>query len=148
MSHAKFLGSGWKYIIDFLSLLDRSIQKKEENLLLEIDPFFLDHVLGNTSNFPGDILLQVIDFLASRSKEELLDVENPQMFCLWKIIEIADSNMDRVRMVWTKLWKKLTEFFSEIGCHRNKKVGYYVMDSLKRLAMKFLQVTTTLINIF
>ena len=140
VTHASFLGNGWKYVVDFLSFLDKALQRKENALLLELDPFFLDKVLGNSNGFPGETLLQVIDFLACRSKEELLDVENPQMFCLWKIIEIADGNMDRVRVIWTRIWKKLTEFFSEIGCHRNKNVGFYVVDSIKRLSMKFLQV--------
>lgn len=140
MTHGKYLASGWKYIIQFLSRLDKLLCKKEELILLQVDPFLLDKVLGNSNSLNGETLLEVIDFLVESSRGELNETDNPRMFSLWKIIEIADCNMDRVRMIWTRLWKKLTEFFSEIGCHRNKKVGFYVVDSLKRLAMKFFQV--------
>ena len=104
VTHASFLGNGWKYVVDFLSFLDKALQRKENALLLELDPFFLDKVLGNSNGFPGETLLQVIDFLACRSKEELLDVENPQMFCLWKIIEIADG-----------IWIEFVSFGLEYG---------------------------------
>ena len=66
--------------------------------------------------------------------------EETRMFSLLKIVEIADANIDRVRIIWTLLWQKLTELFSEIAGHSNKKIGFFVVDSLKRLAMKFLQV--------
>ena len=67
--------------------------------------------------------------------------EETRMFSLVKIVEIADANIDRVRIIWTLLWQKLTELFNEIPEHHNRKIGFFVVDSLKRLATKlFLQV--------
>ena len=140
ISHSKYLGNSWSYLIDFLSKLDRLITHKEDVQLLQIDPYLLESTLSNTVFMSGDALLQIIDFLVKACRKEVMNGIDPQMFCLVKIIEIADANMERIRIIWTRLWKKLTEIFSEVGCHKNKKVGFYVVDSLKRLVMKFLQV--------
>ena len=54
VTHASFLGNGWKYVVDFLSFLEKALQRKKNSLLLELDPFFLDKVLGNSNGFPGE----------------------------------------------------------------------------------------------
>jgi len=46
VSHGKYLGNGWKYIVDLLSKLDILLSNKNQDLLLEIDPFLIDKVLA------------------------------------------------------------------------------------------------------
>ena len=43
------------------------------------------------------------------------------------------------RLVWNRIWAKLSDFFVEVGCHRNLAVAMYAVDSLRQLAMKFLE---------
>ena len=145
VTHGKFLGSGWKYIVELLSKLDVLLGNKSQDLLLELDPFLIDKVLVGTSEFPGDTLLLLIDLFKDRALSELNEnsgvfYEETRTFSLVKIVEIADANMERVRIVWALMWKKLTELFCEAASHQNKKIGYLVVDSLKRLASRFLQV--------
>jgi brefeldin A-inhibited guanine nucleotide-exchange protein len=61
------------------------------------------------------------------------------VFCLQKIVEITYYNMGRIRLVWTRIWKILSDFFVDAGCHENLNVSMYAIDSLRQLAMKFLE---------
>ena len=41
--------------------------------------------------------------------------------------------------MWNRIWAVLSDFFVEVGCHRNLQVAMYAVDSLRQLAMKFLE---------
>ena len=64
----------------------------------------------------------------------------PRTFSLQKIIEVTDFNMGtRPRMVWSKIWRELGEYFVFAGTHDDDAVAMYAVDSLKQLSMKFLE---------
>lgn len=48
-------------------------------------------------------------------------------------------NMNRIRLVWSRIWKVLSDFFVSVGSSENLSVAIFVMDSLRQLAMKFLE---------
>ncbi len=43
------------------------------------------------------------------------------------------------RLVWSRIWAVLSDFFVEVGCHPNLQVAMYGIDSMRQLAMKFLE---------
>lgn len=43
------------------------------------------------------------------------------------------------RLVWNRIWAVLSDFFVQVGCHKNLQVAMYAVDSLRQLAMKFLE---------
>lgn len=45
------------------------------------------------------------------------------MFALTKIVEIAHFNMNRIRLVWTRIWNVLADYFVAVGCHPNLQVS-------------------------
>jgi len=47
--------------------------------------------------------------------------------------------MNRIRLVWSRIWKVLSDFFVSVGLSENLSVAIFVMDSLRQLAMKFLE---------
>lgn len=47
--------------------------------------------------------------------------------------------MDRIRLVWSSIWHVLSDFFATIGCSENLSIAIFAMDSLRQLAMKFLE---------
>ena len=61
------------------------------------------------------------------------------MYALQKIVEIAYYNMPRVRLVWARIWEVLGDFFIDVGQHENLSIALYAVDSLRQLAMKFLE---------
>jgi brefeldin A-inhibited guanine nucleotide-exchange protein len=66
--------------------------------------------------------------------------EGPSIFCLQKLVEVADYNMDvRPRLAWTQIWGIMATYFAKIGCHKNAMVSFFAIDSLKQLSNKFLE---------
>jgi Sec7-like guanine-nucleotide exchange factor len=47
--------------------------------------------------------------------------------------------MARIRIEWSNLWAILGEHFNVVGCHANQHVGFFSVDSLRQLSMKFLE---------
>lgn len=47
--------------------------------------------------------------------------------------------MNRIRLVWTRIWQVLCDFFVSVGLSENLSVSIFVMDSLRQLSMKFLE---------
>jgi brefeldin A-inhibited guanine nucleotide-exchange protein len=47
--------------------------------------------------------------------------------------------VNRIRLVWSRIWKVLSDFFVSVGLLENLSVSIFVMDSLRQLAMKFLE---------
>lgn len=41
--------------------------------------------------------------------------------------------------MWSRIWAVLSEYFITVGCHANLAVAMYAVDSLRQLAMKFLE---------
>ena len=58
---------------------------------------------------------------------------------LQKLVEVADINMNRVRVEFSNLWKKIGHHLSSYGQNRNKRIAEYSVDSLRQLAKKFLE---------
>ncbi|KAG0481491.1 hypothetical protein HPP92_012349 [Vanilla planifolia] len=46
--------------------------------------------------------------------------------------------MDRIRLVWARIWSVLAQHFMSAGSHRDEKVAMYAIDSLRQLSMKYL----------
>ncbi|KAK9020617.1 hypothetical protein V6N11_010635 [Hibiscus sabdariffa] len=70
---------------------------------------------------------------------ELQSPTDPRIFSLTKLVEIAHYNMNRIRLVWSRMWNVLSDFFVSVGLSENLSVASFVMDSLRQLAMKFLE---------
>ena len=47
--------------------------------------------------------------------------------------------MDRIRIIWSRLWKIIKDHYSNVGIHPNLQIAMYAVDSLKQLSSKFLQ---------
>jgi brefeldin A-inhibited guanine nucleotide-exchange protein len=41
--------------------------------------------------------------------------------------------------VWSRIWAVLSQYFIAVGCQPNLAVAMYAVDSLRQLAMKFLE---------
>ena len=52
---------------------------------------------------------------------------------------ISQPKMTGCRLVWNRIWAVLSDFFIQVGCHKNLQVAMFAVDSLRQLAMKFLE---------
>ena len=82
--------------------------------------------------------------------------QHPRLFSLQKLVEISYYNMNRIRLEWSNLWDILGEHFNQVSkmclatpqfltsqlqvcCHSNPHVGFFALDALRQLAMRFLE---------
>lgn len=75
----------------------------------------------------------MLQFLLMCSRNLRLELKNHLM-----ILSCRHYNMNRIRLVWSRIWSVLSEFFVAVGLSENLSVAIFVMDSLRQLAMKFL----------
>ncbi|WFD39955.1 guanine nucleotide exchange protein for ADP-robosylation factor [Malassezia japonica] len=101
-----------------------------------------DRVFSSTPNLSGEAIVDFVQSLCDLSWEEIQSSgmsDNPRLFSLQKLVEISYYNMSRIRMEWSRLWQILGEHFNQVCCHPNPAVSAFGLDSLRQLAMKFLE---------
>ncbi|WFC97503.1 guanine nucleotide exchange protein for ADP-robosylation factor [Malassezia yamatoensis] len=101
-----------------------------------------DQVFSSTPNLSGEAITDFVQCLCDLSWEEIQASgmsDNPRLFSLQKLVEISYYNMSRIRMEWSRLWTILGEHFNQVCCHPNPAVSAFGLDSLRQLAMKFLE---------
>lgn len=98
--------------------------------------FSLSHYLSGTA------IIDFVQALCDVSWEEIQSSglsQHPRLFSLQKLVEISYYNMTRIRLEWSNLWDILGEHFNQVCCHSNPHVGFFALDSLRQLAMRFLE---------
>ncbi|GAB5354605.1 hypothetical protein AAMO2058_000133400 [Amorphochlora amoebiformis] len=115
-------------------------QQNAEILRSQLDPALIDRVFTHSAHLNSDAIVDFVKSLTQVSQTEVYTMnETPRVFSLQKIVEITYYNMNRIRLVWTRIWNILSAYFAKAGCHPNLQVSLYSIDSLRQLAMKFLE---------
>ncbi|XAR54126.1 hypothetical protein NMG60_11029136 [Bertholletia excelsa] len=113
---------------NFLSSLNMLEQVGETN-----------RIFTRSQKLNSEAIIDFVKALCKVSMEELRSTSDPRVFSLTKIVEIAHYNMNRIRLVWSRIWHVLSGFFVTIGCSENLSIAIFAMDSLRQLSMKFLE---------
>ncbi|PPQ94949.1 hypothetical protein CVT25_003921 [Psilocybe cyanescens] len=98
--------------------------------------FSLSHYLSGTA------IVDFVQALCDVSWEEIQSSglsQHPRLFSLQKLVDISYYNMTRIRLEWSNLWDILGEHFNLVCCHNNPHVASFALDSLRQLAMRFLE---------
>ncbi|WOG86863.1 hypothetical protein DCAR_0206082 [Daucus carota subsp. sativus] len=109
------------------------------NLLDQVGSFELNHIFAHSQRLKSEAIVAFVKALCKVSMSELQSPTDPRVFSLTKIVEVAHYNMNRIRLVWSRIWSVLSNFFVSVGLSENLSVAIFVMDSLRQLAMKFLE---------
>lgn len=108
-----------------------------QSLVLAVDRLFT-----STVNLNGEAIVDFVRALCETSWEEIVSsahMEHPRMYSLQKLVEISYYNMNRIRMEWSNIWAILGDYYNKVGCQSNFNVAFFALDSLRQLAMKFLE---------
>ncbi|XP_028786878.1 brefeldin A-inhibited guanine nucleotide-exchange protein 5-like [Neltuma alba] len=97
-----------------------------------------EQVFINSVKLPSDSVVEFFTALCCVSAEELKQTP-PRVFSLQKLVEISYYNMARIRLVWARIWSVLANHFISVGSYHDEKIAVYVIDSLRQLAMKYLE---------
>ncbi|EFJ50436.1 hypothetical protein VOLCADRAFT_80189 [Volvox carteri f. nagariensis] len=104
-----------------------------------VDSGDLNRVFLTSGQLNSEAIVEFVKALTAVSADELRDPRAPRVFSLTKIVEVAHFNMTRIRLVWSRIWAVLSEYFIAVGCHANLSLAMYAVDALRQLAMKFLE---------
>lgn len=85
----------------------------------------------------ADSIQDFIEALCDLSNQEIQTQH--RIFLLSKVVEVADSNMGRVKIVWAKIWDVIKGHFWEVGSAKNADLAIYAIDQLKQLSCKFMK---------
>ncbi|KAI8821985.1 uncharacterized protein EV422DRAFT_586065 [Fimicolochytrium jonesii] len=103
----------------------------------------VDRIFTGSVKLSGSAIVAFVKALCEVSWDEITfssDREHPRMYCLQRLVEISYYNMKRIRVEWSNIWAILGDHFNQVGCHPNSNVGYFALDKLRQLAMKFLEL--------
>jgi Sec7-like guanine-nucleotide exchange factor len=149
---ANYLRASWLHILMCLSRLDylhlisdsaahgRHINELElwnSESIQSINPAEIDSIFNMSSGLDDEAVIEFVRQLVEVSKEELWSA-SPRIFSLQALVSVASINMDRIRVVWARIWAILKDHFTEAGLHSDSKIAVFCIDSLKQLAVKFL----------
>ncbi|PBJ80187.1 hypothetical protein BCY84_01770 [Trypanosoma cruzi cruzi] len=96
------------------------------------------HRLFSRSNYLKDAaVVSLVEALCLVSAEELAE-NPPRIFSLQKLVEVTDTNIGRLRYVWSKMWTNVSRHFVKVALSSNELEPMYVVDHLRQLATKFL----------
>ncbi|KAK1304788.1 Brefeldin A-inhibited guanine nucleotide-exchange protein 2 [Acorus calamus] len=109
------------------------------NMLEQVGTSEMNRIFIRSQRLNSEGVIDFVKALCKVSMEELRSASDPRVFSLTKIVEIAHYNMNRIRLVWSSIWHVLADFFVNIGCSENLSIAIFAMDSLRQLAMKFLE---------
>ena len=124
-------------------LMEETISTEKETMKILSKEITLNHfekIMTKTLNFDSETLIEFVNSMCDIARFEFKNNGLGKIFFLQKIVEIAELNLfSRPRFNWNSTWKILSEFFVEIGCSNNNENSINAIDSLRQLAMKFLQ---------
>lgn len=101
-----------------------------------------DKVFSQTPQLSGTAIVDFVQALCTVSWEEIQSsgmTDSPRLFSLQKLVEISYYNMNRIRMEWSHIWSILGEHFNNVLVTNQLAVSTFAVDSLRQLAMKFLE---------
>eukprot|EP00210_Caulerpa_lentillifera_P001785 g1715.t1 len=126
--------------------LTRMSSKKDDpsiapppQVLLAVDIQDINRLFIESELLDSKAIVEFVTALCKVSDEELKLTSAPRVFSLTKIVEISHFNMGRIRLVWSRIWAILADFFIQVGCQSNLQLSMYAVDSLRQLSMKFLE---------
>lgn len=107
----------------------------------------IDAIFGNSASLDGDAVLTFARALCAVSQEELDSFATPsispqgasRVYLLQRLVEFAFLNMDRIRLVWRKLWTVISQHLVSAACQGDTYVAMYAVDSLRQFADRLLE---------
>jgi len=114
--------------------------KEDAQAVVElIEVTLIDEIFMNSGSFSSEAIVDFTTCLCLVALEEIHNAQAPRIFCSQKIVEVAHYNMDRIRIVWSRIWQQMSQHFYKAGCHPNLQIAMYAIDSLRQLGIKFLE---------
>eukprot|EP00960_Hanusia_phi_P077756 768738-Hanusia_phi.AAC.3 len=118
----------------------RELEEANSLRLEQIDTAAIDRVFTSSARLSDEAIIDFVRQLVAVSHEEIESCPSaPRVYSMQKIVEITYFNMSRIRIVWSRIWSILGEHFQSVALAVNTELSMYVIDSMRQLALKFLE---------
>ncbi|KAL7751070.1 guanine nucleotide exchange protein for ADP-robosylation factor [Sorochytrium milnesiophthora] len=98
----------------------------------------IDRLYTTSPKLPGQAVICFFSALCHISIEEI-ECGVARSYSLEKIVEMCHYNMQRIRYVWSRIWRLLQQHFNIVGSLPDPRIASFAVDSLRQLCMKFLE---------
>jgi hypothetical protein len=145
------LGESWLQVLDLFSkvmksrspshsfrAVDPSIPRQPSFERLGLPVADIESIYAETSMLDRQPLLSFIRILCQVSTAEFLE-NPPSLFSLQKIIEIAKTNMNRVRLMWSLIWSQLSDHFCRATCLPHLEIAVFALEGLRQFCLEIIQ---------
>jgi Sec7-like guanine-nucleotide exchange factor len=112
-------------------------QHNAEMIQRNVDQTVVEKIFANSGELSGEAIVYMIEALCRLSSEEMGE-STLRAYSLQKLVEVTEQNVGRMRYVWSQMWHHLSAHFTNVCLSKNKKVAMFATDSLRQLAVKFL----------
>lgn len=101
----------------------------------------INGVFARSATLDGQNVLHFFQSLCAVANQELEPLAGapPRVTSLKRLTECLFLNMDRIRLVWGRLWSIVGPQFVSATCHVDAGVAMVALDSMKQLATHLLQ---------
>jgi len=114
--------------------------KNTEIICNNISLLVCDNIFSKTAVFDLEGITSFISSLCLVSKNELDHFFNPRNYSLHKLIEVADFNIFRIQIEWSKIWKLISDHLIYVASNFNHdNICIDAIDSLRQIVSKLLQ---------
>jgi hypothetical protein len=101
-------------------------------------------VFSESTRLDSDEVVVYTGALAEVARTELwawdgTPLHHPRTYSLRRLVDVSTVNMERVRMVWTRVWHVVSTFLVAAVAHPDERVARESAEGLQRVATKLLQ---------
>jgi len=113
--------------------------KNTEIICNNISLLVCDNIFSKTASFDLEGITSFISALCLVSKNELDHFFNPRNYSLHKLVEVADFNIFRIQIEWSKIWKLISDHLIYVASNYNHdNICIDAIDSLRQTVSKLL----------
>jgi len=158
-----YLGTSWKSVLEIYSKLEYLQQNRlerrqstdsrgnpiadtsalvEQNLqsmFHQIDMDITEKTFIKSSELSDESVVLFVQALCEVSDRELQHRDHPRDYSLKKMITVAHFNLNRIKIVWNRLWNPIASHFIKVACHSEQQMAMNAIVSLRQLATKFFE---------
>ena len=117
-----------------------AVMQKRNIIRQNISEIVCEGIFTKTDQFDGETIINFVTNLCTISKIELYNYYTPRVFCLHKLVEVADFNIFRIQVEWAKIWKLISDHLVEvINKPIHEKIWKEALESLRQTICKLLQ---------
>jgi len=117
-----------------------SLEKENLEFILSlVNLTAIDLIFIQSPSLSPASLLTLIESLVETSGKEISAEIPYRLYSLQKLVEVADFNMNRIRIVWGKIWSSISLHLVAIAVSPPQiEIASFAIDSLRQLTLKYL----------